>query len=81
MTVRGQWCVERLGDRFLRRRWPTRPAIGRVWFLEPIGEDHARRSWSGGHFGPHEPGEFAGDGGGDDGATVLAGGEAPEPST
>ena len=30
MTVRGRWCVERLGDRFLRRRWPTRPAIGRA---------------------------------------------------
>lgn len=36
---------------------------------------------SGGHFGPHEPGELAGDGGGDDGATVFACGEAPEPST
>ena len=29
MTVRRRWCGERLGDRFLRRRWPTRPAIGR----------------------------------------------------
>src|SRR6266496_5867354 len=57
MTVRGRWCVERLGDRCLRRRWPTRPAIGRAWSLEPIGEEHARRSWSGGHFGPHERSE------------------------
>lgn len=44
MTVERRWCVEQLGDRFLRRRSPTRPAIGRAWFLELIGEDHARRS-------------------------------------
>jgi hypothetical protein len=41
VTVGGRWCGERLGDRCLRRRWPTRPAFGRAWLLEPIGKEHA----------------------------------------
>src|SRR5438128_1447820 len=35
----------------------------------------------GGHLGPYEPGEFAGNRGGDDGAAVFARREALEPST
>ena len=42
---------------------------------------HARRSWSGRHFCPHEPGEFAGDGGGHDGAAVFARREVTAPPT
>ena len=74
------------GDRFCHGGGSTRPAQ-RHALVGPISHqahrDHRRVSSGhvGGHLGPHEPGELAGDRGGHHRLGVLDRGQAPEPPT
>src|SRR6266550_665594 len=79
-----RWAVDPTGivpaTACLDASWGFRRAGSR---LRPVCHPRGGTWWSfglgGGHFGPEETGEFAGDGYGDDAAAALTGTESPKP--